>query len=458
VGISLHVFGARYDLPISLALYLYAAGGLLVLSFVVMAAVAGSRTGERAVAYPRLRAPLLLALGRSRAVRALTGTIGVLGLLAVVVCGLLGSQDALRNPSQYLTWIVFWAGLVVVSGLVGNLWTLLDPWGAIHDLVTIGGRPVPRLRLPDGIGAWPAVAGYLLFVLFELASGCAARPAVVAEVAILYSVLTLAGMLLFGRDAWLQRCEGFTVLFGMVGRFGPVEAERDAEGRLTGVWLRPWGAGLLRPLRAGWDQVVFVILMLSSLAFDGILASPAWQDVDADVSPWLAGLGPLGQPAIRTLGFVVLSAAFLLVFVWFVRMVLALGRARRVELVTITAFALTLVPIALAYDAAHNYRSLLVTSQGLVPLLADPLARGWHLLPTAGYRPSAALAGPQAVWYAQVVLIVIGHVAALALAYLRAGQRFPSAQLALLSQYPTLLLMVLYAMTSLWILAQPTTL
>jgi hypothetical protein len=75
----------------------------------------------------------------------------------------------------------------------------------------------------------------------------------------------------------------------------------------------------------------------------------------------------------------------------------------------------------------------------------------------AGFKPSFALAQASTVWYAQVVLIVLGHIVAVYLAHLRAGERFRTAQRALLSQYPMLLLMVLYTMTSLWILAQPIT-
>jgi hypothetical protein len=75
----------------------------------------------------------------------------------------------------------------------------------------------------------------------------------------------------------------------------------------------------------------------------------------------------------------------------------------------------------------------------------------------ASFKPSFALAQASTVWYAQVVLIVLGHVIAVYLAHLRAGERFRTAQRALLSQYPMLLLMVMYTMTSLWILAQPIT-
>jgi hypothetical protein len=457
VNVFLHAFGQRYDLPISLALYLYAAAGVVVVSFVMVAIFASDRTGSNAVRYPRVAVPLLLALGRSPIVRAVAGAIGVIGLLSVVVTGLLGPQVAVRNPAQYLVWIYFWAGLVILTGLVGNLWTLLNPWVALHDLATLGRRPAPRLRLPEWVGVWPAAVVYLLFAMFELASGVANRPALVATLAVLYSAITLAGMVLFGRDVWLRCCEGFTVLFDIIGRFGPVETERDEEGRLRGAWLRPWGTGLLQRQRAGWDWVVFVILMLSSLAFDGIIATPAWQGFAQAMMPWVQGLGGLGQPLIRAFGMLLLIAAFLLIFVAFVRLMLFFGGGRGEELTTVTAFALTLVPIALVYNAAHNYSYLTIQSQALIPLLADPLGRGWNLLPTAGFQASFALAGASTVWYMQIVLIVLGHVVAVYLAHLRAGERFRTAQRALLSQYPMLVLMVLYTMTSLWILAQPIT-
>src|SRR5262249_55647028 len=261
-----------------------------------------------------------------------------------------------------------------------------------------------------------------------------------ALAALVYSTVTLAGMLLFGRDAWLNHCEAFTVLFDIVGRFGPVETERDAQGRVSTVHLRPWGVGLLRPMPGGWDRVGFVILMLSTLAFDGITATPAWQDFTVALEPLWLRMGSLGFFFVRTLGLVLLTATFWLVFLAFMEAVVFLGR-REVDMkATVTAFALTLVPIALVYNFAHNYSYVMVQSQYFVPLLDDPLARGWHLLPAvAGYKPSFALAQASTVWYAQIVLIVLGHVIAVYLAHLRAGATFVSAQRALLSQYPMLL-------------------
>ena len=149
------------------------------------------------------------------------------------------------------------------------------------------------LKLPK-VGVWPAAAAYFSFACLELTTGMANRPWLVALLALVYSAVTLAGMFLFGRDEWLEHCEAFTVLFSIVGRFSPIEAERDETGRITHGLLRPWGVGLLKPSATGWDRVVFVILMLSTLAFDGILATPSWQDFTIALEPIWLPMGAFG--------------------------------------------------------------------------------------------------------------------------------------------------------------------
>src|SRR4029077_2760807 len=206
------------------------------------------------VHYPRRAVPFLLPVARSPLPRAVGGTIGVLSLLVVVITGLFGSSNPQYNPSEYFTWIYFWAGLVIVSGLVGNLWYLLNPWTAIYD-VAARLLPLRSLRKLPNVGWWPAAAAYFAFACLELTSGMANRPQVVAVLTIAYTLVALAGMVLFGRDEWLEHCEAFTVLFGIVGRFGPIEAERDEAGAVSAVYVRPWGVGLLRPMQAGWDRV-----------------------------------------------------------------------------------------------------------------------------------------------------------------------------------------------------------
>jgi hypothetical protein len=216
--------------------------------------------------------------------------------------------------------------------------------------------------------------------------------------------------------------------------------------------------GLLKPYPSGWDRVVFVILMLSSLAFDGILNTPAWQDFNIALEPIWLPMGPFGFFFVRTTGLLLLTLSFLLVFVACMQLVMYFGSRKVNVTATISAFALTLVPIALAYNAAHNYNYLFVNSQDIIPLLNDPFHKGWHLWPAvAAYQHSFALAQAATVWYAEVILIVLGHVIAVYLSHLRAGERFRTAERALLSQYPMLVLMIGYTMVSLSILAAPTT-
>lgn len=56
------------------------------------------------------------------------------------------------------------------------------------------------------------------------------------------------------------------------------------------------------------------------------------------------------------------------------------------QLATTTAFAVTLDPIAPVYNAARNYGYLGRPVAGLILLLAEPLARGWNLVPTRCWR------------------------------------------------------------------------
>jgi hypothetical protein len=453
----LHGFGVRYDLPAPLTIYVFAAGGVVVISFVLVVMFAGAKGGERATRYPRMEARWLVGSANSRLLRVLGGVIGVAGLITVVVTGLFGAQDPLRNPSAYLVWIYLWVGLVVVSALFGNAWTYLNPFATLYDLGHRLLRFPPQLAsLPERAGIWPAVVLFFGIGWLELASGKASTPVIMGTLALVYTAITLAGMVIFGRDAWLNSCEPYTVLFGIVSRFGPVEVERNDRNTVTEACLRPWGVGLLQPVRASWDRIVFVILMLSNLAFDGLLSTPLWFGVISQ--PALAtALGVWWRPVVYTAGILAVAVIFALVFAACIRLVLLLGGGRVDRLAATSSFAFTLVPIALAYDLAHNYTYLTVQGQALIPTLADPLAKGWSLLPVQNYQPSLAPAAPATVWLMQMLLIVVGHMIAVYLAHFRANQWFRTACRALNSQYPMLGLMVLYTMTSLWILAQPTT-
>ncbi|MHB8572991.1 MAG: hypothetical protein ACYDAY_08560 [Candidatus Dormibacteria bacterium] len=476
--------GTRYDLPVPLWLYLFAAGGVVLLSFVLVALFVGA-PGERRYA----SLDISWAIPLATPARVISGGVGIAALLTIVWAGAFGSQSSATNLSEYLVWIAFWAGLVILSGILGNLWSLVNPWSAIYDalcLVFNHRRPLTaRFDYPRPLGMWPAVFGYLAFAWLELASGLAPRPNILALAVVTYSVITLAGMFLFGRDAWLRGAEAFSVLFNLVGRFAPVEAhsaDPDAcagcssaceagmtecancgecwrTSRARSLRLRPWGLGLTQPDRPGWDRVTFVILTLSTLAFDGIEATPTWAGVMALLLP--SGGTTFQVSLAKTGGLIGLTLLFLLVFALFAEALrwfgARLGREAQPLVPLATAFAFTLIPIALVYNFAHNFSYLTLQGQQLVAQLSDPLGHGWNLFGTAHLQVNFALASAFLVWWVQVIMIVLGHVIAVYIAHKRALQVYSRSSAALLSQYPMLGLMVLYTMTSLWILAQPLT-
>ena len=460
MGILLYSFGPSYNLPLPLSTFQWAGAAVVGISFIMMTYFAAHRTGPTAIRYPRREMTALGWVPHAGGLRAVAGGVGVLCLLAVVVTGLFGPAQPDRNIAVYLIWIYFWAGMAVLTGLVGPVWDAVNPFRALNSLIVrmrLRGRPA--LPAPSGaevdplehVGIWPAVGLFFLFGLFDVTGVTTNRPWLMALLALVYTAFTLLGMQRYGERPWLAHVEFFSVLFSLLRRFAPIDF------RGSRIYLRPIGAGLLDPLEAGWDWVLFVILMLSTLAFDAILNTSIWDNVVKALGYIWMPFGTVGMHALMGVGYLALTLVFLAAFLICMELVIYFGTIRVDGLSTATVFALTLVPIAFVYNAAHNYANLVVQSQRVIPLLADPLGRGWRLLPTADYHPSVLLASAALVWYVQVVLIVTGHVIAMYLAHLRAGERFRAAQSVLLSQYPILVLMVLYTMTSLWILAQQVT-
>jgi len=438
-----HGFGQRYDLPLPLSLYLAGAAAAIVLSFVVIGLFAPHPPG--AAHYPRVD----ITLGRlgSRLAAALKLS-GVLLLALTVFAGFAGSQDPYRNIAPTLVWIIWWVGLAIASAVIGDLWAVANPWRTLFDGADrlsrrLAGVSFARDRpYPARLGVWPAVMLLFAVAWTELVFPSPAAPRNIAWLGILYSLVTWSGMALFGSAAWTRHGDVFAQFFGLFARFAPTEPARD------GLALRPFSAGLLTAEPASPSLVAFILLALSSVLFDGLLTTPEWLGVEQALT---AVAPPL---LVRTIGL----AAFWALFVATYRAVCFLmSRAAAGSSATALAgeFAFTLVPIAIAYHLAHYLTYLLTQGQYIVPLASDPFGYGWDLFGTAAYRVNIAVVGARFAWYQAVIAIVLGHIAAVYLADMRARRLFPERRAALRSQLPLTALMVLYTITSLSILAEP---
>ena len=88
----------------------------------------------------------------------------------------------------------------------------------------------PPLVYPQWLGLWPAVLFFLAFAWFELVDPAPDDPDRLALAVVIYSAITVGGMLLFGEEVWLAKAEAFSVFFRFVAMLAPVQP--DGEGKL----------------------------------------------------------------------------------------------------------------------------------------------------------------------------------------------------------------------------------
>ena len=455
-----HGFGQRYDLPLPLPLYLFGAAAVVALSFVVFGLFAGSaRTMWRARQIDLLATAPGRAIAQSSLVRAVLLSIRLAAFgvfILAVVAGLTGDQNPYRNIAPTLVWVIFWVGLVYISALVGNLWDLINPWRTLFEgaerlyRLMGGGELSPRLPYPPAAGIWPACLLFLVFAWIELVYPSPAVPAHIAWFATAYSLLTLAGMVAFGREIWLRHGELFSVAFGTFARFAPIEVKAD--GRTRHFLLRPFAAGLDDVVAT--PMMAFVLLLLSTVLYDGLLGTPAWSSLESALRPALSSTGAGDAIVIRTAGLVAFWLLFVAAYLAICAMAAALMASGGSPLELGRRFALTLVPIAIGYHVAHYLTFLLIQGQYIVPLLSDPFGWGWNLFGTADYRVDIAIVGARFAWYVALAAIVIGHVTAVWLAHAKAARTIPRRWEALRSQLPLTALMVVYTFIGLSITAE----
>jgi hypothetical protein len=486
-----HGFGMRYDIPVPFWLYAYGAAAAVVLTFVLL--VDARPAPHR---YPRLD---LLRFGWFRAVFASRPFLFGLRLLSValfslvVLSGLIGDQEPTANLAPTVVWIYWWVGLAFLTALVGNLWELVNPWKVLFEWADGIARRLgrgkglgPYLPYPAGWGVWPALVLYTGFAWVELVFLGSAIPFNIAVLALVYSAITCAGMILFGKDAWLRGGEAFSVFYGILARFAPTEVRVTDPGLCKGceapcqatdggcvncyecfaratpenrqLNLRPPAVGLSRPEAVTADRLAFVVFVLAIVTYDGLMATPLWLKVRTLAAPAVQTLGISGLEGlyvIQTLGLISVPLLFLAAYLGFVKLAQVFSGGVTSTRRLAAAYVYTLVPIALAYQAAHYYTLLAIQGQSLVALVSDPFGWGWDLFGTAGYEVNVGLLSANFVWYSQVALIVVGHAIAVYLAHGISLRLLDDKKRAVRSQYPMLALMVLYTVCSLWILNQP---
>lgn len=441
-----HAFGERYDLPIPLLLFVLGGALVVILSFVLVLRrdVEPAPTEDLPDRPPSARP------------RPAWGAVALVFTAGLTWIGLTGSQTVSENLLPTAFWLLAWIAVPLSCGLIGD-WTqpvnpfaALARWGDRDSLrETILARQAP-LAWPAWLGWWPAVGLYFTLACGELIFNLTATlPHVIASGFVLYGVINVVAGLVFGQ-AWLDRGEVFTVLFSTWGRLG---------------WFRfgaPGRRGFVGGLSSAFDlapsRIAFVLLLLISVNFDGLLATPRWASIERSA----VGAAGSGLHGFRLASFVLLALLITVVFGAFAYGAARAGRHQVGPRPALAGLLPSMLPIAFAYLLAHNLQYLLVNAQLLGPLLGNPVGKeSWPLhLPypfNDGFEPNPTFLPTAVYWYAGVAAIVGAHVLAVVLAHRYLGRRAADHRTARASEYPWLAAMVGYTMLSLVLIAQPLT-
>ena len=458
-GIFAHSFDERYDLPIPLEFFLIGGGLVVTLSFLLI--VISSKywpINEECSSSSVFTIPPRFADGVFFVLRA----CGLISFIAVLLAGFWGPGNPLLNLAPNFVWITWWLGFSISISLLGNYWPLCNPWETLFDIFcwllrSLGFEGVatkPPFIFPVYLGLYLATGFLLAWSWMEVVYPIAFVPARVASIALVWTLINLLGMYLFGKSVWLQRGDVFSLYFSMLGQFGIFSYCRQQ----CGLRLRLPGKGVLLDSDS-WRNVNgvagFIIAMLAIVLFDGLHGSQAW-GLFTRMLQWL-GLIELGSDDYLTGTVGLISVWLFFVGLFYISCNIS-SRFIPVAGVKLTnIFSTALIPIAVAYLIAHNFSSLMIQGQNIFFLVSDPFGLGWDLFGTASYRPNIGIIDAGTTWYLAVTSIVIGHVIALVLNHCLAMRLVGSTRRAALITIPQTVLMIMFTMLSLVIIAEPMT-
>ena len=485
--------GALRSVQAPFWLVLVTGGGVVAASFLFATLVTDHET-IREVNDRRLRLPV----EAFRPLVPLVGGLGVLGLVLVVTVGLVGPRDPLLNLAVLTVWVGWWAGYTMSTYLVADTWPLVNPWRTLSSLVDrvrgrVAGEGTTR-SLPASLGVWPSVAGLLALVWVEVVSPVGERPTTLVAVVVGYTLVTLVGAAIYGH-VWFDRVDPIARVFRLYGLMAPIQpgdptadssrdvarerpktvhdggvtlsGERDdgdgadddghrTQGEETvsldetpvdagetgpGATLSLPGTALVRYPRAmRRDDVAFVVALLWVTTYDGLVSTPTWNGV-------VSALSGVVPPLVTHLVTVVVGfGLFLFVYHASTRFVSQTAETYITDRFVAGWFAPALVPIAAGYHVAHFLGYFLSLAPALGTLALSPLA-----------APTSVPLLSLPAWFGSLQLgfVVAGHLLAVWVAHARAFELFPGRLQPIQSQYPFVVVMVAYTMTSLWIVAQP---
>lgn len=438
----------------------------------------------------------------------------VILFLFVIFAGLFGSQDPSRNIAPVLTWNIWWMGLIFFAFIAGQVWCTVCPWMALPDWFKRLSARLPGRRKALGLeyrwpkklrNLYPAIIAFFILSWLELAAEAPFRPALTAMMGLAMVGLAGATLFIFERKSFCRYLCPVGRVTGAYGTTGMLEIRRkDSQickscqtkdcfhgnerglpcpthefmGAMNensyctmcteclktcphdniGLNIRAPLADLMGPHRKRLDEAWLILSIFIVTIFHGLAMIPLWtrQIVPAmrSFAEELLGKDP-GYLAVFSAGMLIFCALSALIYMAICQLAIKASGNQLYRLKDFfIAFAYPLLPVALAYHLAHNALHIFYEGSKLIRLISDPLGRGWDLFGTAR-QPLSMVVPIEYLWASQVIMVVLGNMAAVWLVNRAAYRIFGNRRQAARAIIPLVIFVALLSVAAMWLLAQP---
>ncbi len=426
--------------------------------------------------------------------------------LIIIAAGLFDIQQGDRNIATLLMWTIWWAAIIFTFVLVGRIWCMMCPFGAIQDWIG-------RLKSINKDFPKPMRNVYLSSLIFfgltwwDSYSGIVNKPALTAFLLIGFFAVAIGMAVVFKGRAFCRYVCPIGGLIGIYSMFSPVELRNKCldvcrghkvkecikgteRGRACPMFVTPmtldrnnycnfcsecikscsqdnivirtrsFAKDLWVSSKGYLDEALLAIVLVGiTIIVTGEMIEPwhGWMDTVGKILPF-DSLGIVSHAAREKATFLIvftvgsLIIAPLLLFLCSVIVRKYTGPKSPLSLKrTFVQFAYMFIPVGLSMHLAHNINHLFTEGPGIVPALervmfntAGTGGPDWMVMP---------LMGPESIFWLQMGIFLVMNIFSLYAGYRIAVKYYGDK--ALRAFIPMACLAVFFMVINAYILGQP---